>query len=212
MASNKLDGVPGLFSFSSKNPSKVFKVDSEVFLEHFNSLSPIVFKVIDITEDSMSIESDSQKNLLFNEKDHVVFSDLPSKEYIASAIITKVDSTAPVSLTLGNFFILKLKTVQKTGIRDVSLSCKIKPYGQSESKDGLITRISPHAVKIMCEEDLSTSLPVDITSKCGDKSQIQFRAKIAKKNKVDSKFVIYVDVYEITEGNKRVLTKYIFNE
>jgi hypothetical protein len=206
----KLDDGPGIFGFSTKNPSKVLKVGDEVLLSHFGSFKEIRMNITQIGEKDLTAKASQNHLVNINKGDHVVFRNDPQgSDYVVSACVVSVESIDPLEFKAEVNIIEKMKGLKKAKRFYTSLPADVKIVGITENVPVVVKKVSLEAIKISCKEDIMTEDIIDIVVKMDEKRKFQFRGRVVKKVKINDKFDYGIDVYDMTDGNKQTWFRYI---
>lgn len=213
MGAYKLDDGPGLFGFSTSNPSKVLENGSEVILQHFKSFRDIKMKVTSVGEKKFKVkQQDDLSSPEIEKDDYIVFRNDPQGEdYVICATVSSVDSQSPLEFEADVETIEKMKGCRKAKRFNVSLMGEVKIIGVADVVPVVVKKASMDAVKISCSEDVMTEDMLNTEVKIDEKRKFIFRGKVVKKSKNDGGFDYGLEVYDMTDGNKKTWYSYLMD-
>lgn len=210
MGTYKLDDGPGIFGFSTKNPSKVLKVGDELILSHFASFDELKTNITQIAEKEITVKASQNPAITLDKGDYVVFRNDPhGNDYVIPAFVVSVEGDDPLEFRAEVDVIEKMKGLKKAKRFYTSLPGEVKIVGLAEDVPVVVKKASLEAIKISCKEDILTEDIIDVVVKMGEKRKFQFRGKVVKKVKINDNFDYGIEIYDMTDGNKQAWFRYI---
>ncbi|TYQ15516.1 UNVERIFIED_CONTAM: PilZ domain-containing protein [Acetivibrio alkalicellulosi] len=212
MSKYDLDKGMGMLSFfTTKNLTKIIRVNSGAELKHFRMFEFVNSAILERTENTITLKiKDAIKETLFFPEDHVVINYSMNKElYVLTGVISYIYSINPIKMSINVTGVEKFKDLRKHQRYYVSMTSTIKVSGFVTPIFAVVKNISSGGVKVYCKEVLTYEDIIDVEVILDRTNKMNFNGKIVRITNIKDYYEYGIEIIGISESNLKCLYHYM---